>query len=310
MTTLAESNMYDWRVTALMNWIKKHQKEDGSLDMDRLTGAGHLDQYHYLGLDANDEVIEILGLRPGLKVLDVGCGIGGPARYLSWKTGCEITGVDIQEALVRGGNEVTAMTGLADKVKLIVGDACDSTVLKNNEFDAFISLLVILHIADRKSLFSSLYESVKMGGGFLIEDMVCLAAFDAEDNRIAKDVIGSPYLPTVAEYRSHLESAGFVDVEFESLTPAWFKWAVSRSDQYDAEKEDQIKMHGEKMYLQRSSFYADVKKLFLSGRLGGVRITGRKPSYIESRIRAHREFRQAKEHKSPKASPARIIEGV
>ena len=287
-TNLAESDMYDWRVTALMNWIDKNKSADGKLAMEKLSAAGHLEQYHYLGLRANDEVISILGLKPGMCILDVGCGIGGPARYIAWKSGCSITGVDIQSALTEGGSKVTAMVGLTDKVTLVTGDVLSDELFAPNSFDAFVSLLVILHIADRNQLFRSLFRSVKEGGAFLIDDMVALGEFDADQNRIAKEVIGSPYLPTIDEYRTHLIEAGFVDVEFEVLTPEWVQWCVDRSDQYDASQDDQIRMHGEKVFTQRSSFYADVKSLFRSGKLGGVRITGRKPSYLEIRLRQHR----------------------
>jgi shikimate kinase len=68
------------------------------------------------------------------------------------------------------------------------------------------------------------------------------------------------------EYRNHLTQAGFVDVHFQSLTPAWVQWCVNRSHQYEASKEEQIRMHCEKVFNQRSSFYSDVKNLFLSGK--------------------------------------------
>jgi len=286
--------MYDWRVCALMTWIENHKNEDGSLSMSKLASAGHLDQYHYLGLACNDEVIDILDLgRPGTRILDVGCGIGGPARYISWKSGCEIVGVDIQDQLVSAGNDITRMVGLQDRVSLIAGDVCDPSVVPEESFDAFISLLVILHIADRRSLFQSLFRATKSGGGFLIEDMVALdETFSDNETRIAKEVIGAPYLPTLSEYKDQLTQAGFVDIEFESLTPEWIKWCINRSDQYNASREDQVRMHGEKIFAQRCSFYSDVKTLFLSGKLGGFRITGRKPTPMEISIKHHRTRRQ------------------
>lgn len=291
MSQLAESDMYDWRVRALMNWIEKNKNSDNSLSMDQLVAAGHLDQYHYLGLAANDDVIRILGLRQGMTVLDVGCGIGGPARYISWKSGASIIGVDIQEGLVNAGNRVSDLVGLSNTVRLIAGDiAGETSLFEKEQFDVFISLLVILHIENRKALFSSLFNSLKAGGGFVIDDMVFIGAspFNADENRIAKDVIGSPYLPSIEEYNRHLTEAGFVDVEFEFLTQEWIQWCIDRSDQYESSKDDQIRMHGEKVYAQRSSFYADVKTLFLSGKLGGVRITGRKANHVEMSILNHR----------------------
>jgi cyclopropane fatty-acyl-phospholipid synthase-like methyltransferase len=290
MSKLAESDMYDWRVRALMSWVDRNKNNDGSLSMERLCSAGHLDQYHYLGLEANDEVIRILGLDDSMKVLDVGCGIGGPARYIAWKSGAHLTGVDIQGQLVDAGNQVSKLVGLDRKVTLISGDATQEGIVGDSEYDAFISLLVILHIADRKALFRSLSKSLKPGGAFLIEDMVHVGsvAFSDEEDRIAKDVIGSPYLPSIDEYRTHLEDAGFVDIEFETLTPVWVKWCIARSKQYDESKDEQIRLNGEKVYNQRSKFYADVKNLFLGGKLGGVRITGRKPTVIERNLLSHR----------------------
>ena len=292
MTNLEETDMYDWRVRALMNWIQRNKEPNGSLSMNSLCKAGHLDQYHYLGTLANDEVIRILGLDETMSVLDVGCGIGGPPRYLTWKSGARVTGIDIQPQLVDAGNQVSELVGLSDKVCLVSGDVTSlSDRFEKESFDAFISLLVILHIENRQSLFSSLFLALKAGGGFLIEDMVHVGEtpFTAAELGIARDVVGSPYLPNICEYANHLREAGFVDVEFEILTPSWVQWCIDRSDQYNASKEEQIRLNGEKVFNQRSSFYAHVKTLFLSGKLGGVRITGRKPNKIEQSIANHRK---------------------
>ena len=305
MAGLAESDMYDWRVKALNNWIDTNKNSDGTLSMDRLAKAGHLDQYHYLGLQANEEVIKILGLKPGMSLLDVGCGIGGPARYIAWKSGCQVTGVDIQPNLVDAGNKISAMVGLGNLVTLFPGEVTDSCVFPDESFDAFVSLLVILHIPYREKLFASLFALLKSGGGFVIEDMIALDTFDTEQDRIAKEVVGAPSLPRLEEYRLELEKRGFIDIEFETLTPLWIDWCVNRSDQYEASRDEQIRMHGLKVFQQRSSFYADVKNLFLSGKLGGFRITGRKPSYIEKALWTHR---QAKPDAQPPTSSERIIE--
>jgi cyclopropane fatty-acyl-phospholipid synthase-like methyltransferase len=285
-SSLAESNMYDWRIKAFETWIEKNSNGN-SLSMDKLCAAGHLDQYHYLGLAANDEVIDILQLNPTMTVLDVGCGIGGPARYFAWKTGCRVVGVDIQPDLVKMGNKVTGLVGLTDLVELKTGDLVVESIV-GEFFDVFVSLLVILHIADRERLFSNLYSALKPAGGFLIEDMVKMAEFDSDETRIASSVIGAPNLPSIEEYRAHLESAGFVDIEFEDLTEPWVRWSKDRSDTYIASESEQIANYGEKIFNQRSAFYADVKSLFGSGKLGGVRITGRKPGVVETTLIRHR----------------------
>lgn len=291
--SLAESNMYDWRVKALLNWIDQN-KIDGKLEMEKLAAAGHLDQYHYLGLEANNEVIDILGLSASSTILDVGCGIGGPARYIAWKSGATIMGIDIQNDLVECGNSVSELVGLQSQVSLVAGDVV-TYPWETNSFDAFISLLVILHIEDRTGLFASLFAPVKPGGAFLIEDMVALEPFGAEETRIAQTVIGAPNLPSVETYRRQLETAGWVDIEFEFLTKEWTQWCINRSDQYVESREKQVSLHGETIFNQRCVFYADVKKLFVSNKLGGVRITGRKPTQIETALRRHRVKGESKQ---------------
>merc|ERR1719327_1296494 len=115
--------MYNWRVAAVKNALKDMGKETGDLTVEDLTALGHLDQYHYLGVEANDHVIEILGLDATVHVLDIGSGIGGPARYIAAKSGCRITGVEIQEDLCVAGRDLTArVPGLADRVSFLNGD--------------------------------------------------------------------------------------------------------------------------------------------------------------------------------------------
>ena len=88
--------MYNWRVKAMMNALEKAGKATGPLQLADLTALGHLDQYHYLGTQACDHVIELLGIQADASVLDIGSGIGGPARYLSANTGCKVVGVVVR----------------------------------------------------------------------------------------------------------------------------------------------------------------------------------------------------------------------
>merc|ERR1740121_2415862 len=115
--------MYNWRVAAIMNALKQRGKETGDLTVEDLTALGHLDQYHYLGVEANDHVIDILGLDKSVHVLDIGSGIGGPARYISAKSGCRITGVELQQDLSVASTDITArVPGLSERVSFVTGD--------------------------------------------------------------------------------------------------------------------------------------------------------------------------------------------
>eukprot|EP00929_Paragymnodinium_shiwhaense_P064543 TRINITY_DN3232_c0_g1_i1.p1 TRINITY_DN3232_c0_g1~~TRINITY_DN3232_c0_g1_i1.p1 ORF type:complete len:643 (-),score=202.69 TRINITY_DN3232_c0_g1_i1:329-2188(-) len=276
--------MYSWRVKALEKWIEDHKAANGGKNptMEDLTKAGHLDQYHYLGLHACDEAINLLRLTKSDYVLDVGSGIGGPARYISWKSGCKIHGVDLQDDLVEMGQKVTQIVGLKDQCHFTCEDASD-LVGASERYDCFMSLLVILHIpeAPRLRLFKALFDQLKIDGRFLIEDMVCrnkAGSFSETQRKSLHDAVGASFVPSEVRYRAHLESVGFTNLEFESLDHEWTKWAVERHRQYAATKEKQIKEHGEETFRKREGFYKSIADLFQSGELGGVRITGQRPT--------------------------------
>lgn len=82
-----------------------------------------------------------LALRAGIgvesKVLDVGCGVGGPMRNIHLFTGADITGVTINEYQVKVGNQYCGQKGVADKCRIVQGDfqKLDEAVRKDN-FDA------------------------------------------------------------------------------------------------------------------------------------------------------------------------------
>ncbi|EER09089.1 3-demethylubiquinone-9 3-methyltransferase, putative [Perkinsus marinus ATCC 50983] len=280
--------MYSWRVKALRSWMGEF-KADGErqLMVSDLESLGHLDQYHYRGLAACDEVIATLGLGPGMKVLDVGCGVGGPARYISYKSGCSVVGYDVQEELIEVGKEITEAVGLSNKVDLVCGDAAKDMYASENreKFDSAFSLLVILHIPDRIAVLKAMYEALKPGGSVLIEDMVHLTKegpFTTKEGQLLRDMVGAHKVSDV-ERRDLLE-AGFVDIEFRDLTSIWRPWSQQRSDDYEASKERQISSIGEEHYCNRSKFYAAVAELFRGGRLGGVSITMRKPTVMERNL--------------------------
>ena len=174
------ASMYDWRVEALDAWL--NTKSDGGskpVTMEMLNEAGHLDQFHYKGIEANEEIMELLQVDASDKLLDVGCGIGGPARYISWKTGCTVDGFDIQPDLVEKANEVTSLVGLRDRVSFTRMDVCSEDFGKKVAsagalYDGYYSILVNLHIPKepRMGMFENIGRAVKESGALCIEDYI------------------------------------------------------------------------------------------------------------------------------------------
>ena len=174
------ASMYDWRVEALDAWL--NTKSDGGskpVTMEMLNEAGHLDQFHYKGIEANEEIMELLQVDASDKLLDVGCGIGGPARYISWKTGCAVDGFDILPDLVEKANEVASLVGLKDRVSFTRMDVCGKDFGKKIGstgalYDGYYSILVNLHIPKepRMRMFENIGRAVKKSGALCIEDYI------------------------------------------------------------------------------------------------------------------------------------------
>lgn len=125
------------------------------------------DQYHYLGTQGVHEAIIALGLRPGMRVLDIGSGIGGPARYIAAASGAHVTAFELQPDLDSVAPDLTERRGLADLVEHCCGNILDSV---GETYDAIVSFLCFLHIEDRKRLLGACRAAMESGGGMYIED--------------------------------------------------------------------------------------------------------------------------------------------
>ena len=307
--------MYNWRIKSVHNVLEKKGKAAGPLSIEDLIGLGHLDQYHYLGTQACDEVAEILGLAPGSKLLDVGSGIGGPARYLAATTGCNVVGVELQADLCEAAADLTSRVhDLSKRVQFIQGNGADLRSMRmpapyepfGENFDHFVSLLVNLHVPNRPALLEGLFARLKTDGTFVIEDFAALRPPTAAEAATLVDLVKAPSVTSLATYLDELKQVGFVDMEAKDMTPLWADWTAARSREYVATEAEAVALHGRSTFESRAHFYAAIAELFAGGRVGGVRITGRKPGRREAHLHAAR----AKLAKRPLDAPAavRILE--
>ena len=289
------NSMYNWRVQGVLNALERAGKAEGPLEVEDLTALGHLDQYHYLGTWACDHAAELLDLKPTSTLLDVGSGIGGPARYLSARTGCSVVGVELQPDLSQAASKLTArVRGVSKRVSFITGDITDPALRMPADFDSadafdhFMSLLVNLHVPGRGALLRTCFERLKPGGTFYIEDFVASAPLLAEESATLLDVVKAPSVTSVAEYLRELRDGGFVDLEAVDMSAPWTAWTKARAELYAASEAETVALHGRDHFKSRVSFYEDIDRLFAGGRVGGVRITGRKPGAHEVALLAGR----------------------
>jgi len=233
------------------------------------------DQLHYHGTDAIDIFIEKLEINEKTKILDVGSGMGGPARYIANQTGAEITAIELQSDQNNLAKDLTKKCGLSNKVNHICGDILDYD-FKNQTFDAVVSWLTLYHIANHEILLKKLFDLLNPNGFFYTEDITSRINLSNADRKEIKKEIYGIHLPYFDNYISNLEQNGFKLIFSEDMSSSWTDFTKERIKKYNSEKERNIRVHGKEVYDNLNSFYNFVGQYFSNGKLGGIRVIAKK----------------------------------
>ena len=184
-------------------------------DPEKLT-AGDLaavDEFHVGGIEATQELAKHMELRAGLRVLDVGSGIGGPARYFAAEHGCRVTGIDLTKEFVRVARSLTARTKLDGLVEFRQGSALEMP-FEAGSFDRAYMIHVGMNIADKAGIFREVRRVLKDGELFTIFDIVHTGDGRAKEGAIQYPVpwalsAETSFVGTAKDYRDALQGAGF-----------------------------------------------------------------------------------------------------
>ncbi len=233
------------------------------------------DQYHYGGTDAVDEGIARLALEPRHRVLDVGSGLGGPARFIASRAGCRVTALELQPDLHEVASRLTERCGLAHLVSHRNGDILEGPVPAGG-FDALFAWLVFLHIPERERLYRRCHEALAPGGGMYVEDYFERGTLTDDERETLAAKVYSRGLPRLDELRRDLDRAGFTQVALEDVTASWIGHVVERALAYRANRKHETALHGEEVFAGLDDFYSTIARLFRGGNLGGVRLLARK----------------------------------
>lgn len=167
------------------------------------------------GKETSAEFLKLLGLRSGIKVLDVGCGIGGCAFQMAADFGADVDGIDISHNMIELGRQRCKEQGLEDKVTLYQGDCLEREY--GTTYDVVHSRDVFLHIHEKPRLFSIIRNILAPGGLLAFTDYCCGdGPLSAEFDSYVRE--RQYCLHTIDEYRGSITRAGFVEVKAEDKT--------------------------------------------------------------------------------------------
>jgi SAM-dependent methyltransferase len=181
-----------------------------------------LDQFHTRGILATAELAAVADLGPSTRVLDLGCGLGGPARYLATTFGCKVTGVDLNPDFIDAATYLTVRCGLSDHITFELGNALDLPVA-DGAFDRVFLQHVVMNIGDRTTLYAEVHRILARRGRLVTYDLVLRKGDVVYPVPWARESSAS-FLLSEADTRAALEQAGFKAVLWRDDTRTALDW--------------------------------------------------------------------------------------
>ena len=203
--TVAQHYTHGSLEAAILDGLRRSGKDPDRLDPDDLAAG---DEFHIGGRQATVEFADQLGLRADMELLDIGSGIGGPARYFAHQRKCRVTGIDLTDEYVRVATALSQRVGLADELKFVQGSAL-ALPFPPASFDGAYMLHVGMNIGDKATLFAQVKRALKPGGFFGVYDVMRIGAGDLAFPVPWARTAESSFVAAVDDYRRLLRDAGF-----------------------------------------------------------------------------------------------------
>jgi len=173
------------------------------------------DQFHGRGLEATIEIAELIQADVSNHILDVGSGIGGPARYFANRFGCRVTGIDLTPQFCDVARHLTRLLDLEDRVRFEVGDAL-AMLFPDGGFDGAYSMNVSMNIADKDAFYREIRRVLKPGAWLVLSEIAKGDGGDLDYPTPWASSERASFLSTPEETRRGLLEAGFDVIRLHS----------------------------------------------------------------------------------------------
>jgi SAM-dependent methyltransferase len=256
----------------ILEAVRKSGKDQNQLTPRDLAPV---DEFHIGGLEATEELASFMDLGSGMRLLDVGCGIGGPARYFAGERHCHVTGVDLTEEFVRTAQLLTRLVGLEQAAEFRHASALELPFAAGT-FDRAYMIHVGMNIPDKSSVFREVARVLVSGGRFAIFDLMQAAdkpfafpvpwAFAATNSAVGD----------LNSYRRDLLAAGFRVVHERNRTAFGIAFTTGVIERFAQQGPPALGLHllmGEKTPLM----IRNVLEALRSGALAPIEMVAEKP---------------------------------
>ncbi|MCG8559107.1 MAG: methyltransferase domain-containing protein [Hyphomicrobiales bacterium] len=219
--------------------LQRAGKDLDALTIDDLAPA---DEVHTRGRKATEEVASLTTFAPEMEVVDVGSGVGGPARYLAQTFGCRVTGIDLTPVFSAAANALTELVGLADRVRFETGSALEMP-FDGGRFDRAWTVQMQMNIADKPRLYGEIHRVLKPGGRLVFQDIV-----EGPGGPLILPVpwaseAGHSHLVPAGALRAAVLDAGFKEVLWRDISEAQRDWTRRQGEKPKPETPPEVDIH-------------------------------------------------------------------
>jgi ubiquinone/menaquinone biosynthesis C-methylase UbiE len=176
-----------------------------------------IDHFHGRGVQATEELVTLLQPLAGERLLDIGSGVGGPARWIAARCGVHVTGVDLTPEFCEAARALNAACGMTDRVTILQGSALDLPV-PDNAFDRAYSQNVIMNIADKPRFYREAFRALRPGGVLALSNVCAGEAGEPYFPVPWATTRATSFLATVEQTRTDVTACGFEIVSFVDTT--------------------------------------------------------------------------------------------
>ena len=236
------------------------------------------------------ELVAYADIQPGSKILDIGCGIGGPALYLAGKLDCTVDGVTLSAAQAARANEKAQEAGVADRAHFHQLDGLH-TGYPDNSYDVVWAVESLMHIEDRPAFFAEVMRLLRPGGTLAVATWsVRDGALDDEERELVRQILHHQVMPSFSSLEEHVRmgvEAGFAEVEFvdwsDAVANSWDP-DFALIQQIEAGRSEMRRLARERGVDVLGFFYAGpiMKKGFDTGVMTYGALRARKPTTTQS----------------------------
>jgi SAM-dependent methyltransferase len=261
-------DVYELIVSAL-------QEAGKSLDALTVDDLAPVDHYHARGFPATVELGDRLPVKAGDHILDIGCGLGGPARYFAQRFNCRVGGLDITGPFVEAANKLTTLLHMEGRVQVRLGDG-QKLPYEDACFDGAYALHVTMNVADRRRFFAEALRVLRPGAFFALTEHGVGPERNLHHPVPWSEDGSCAYLVTPDETRVLLDAAGFSDIDIVDAGAkylAGYKRAVQLAERGQLPPLGVHMLMGENAVLKMANAARNIEE----GRTRPIEVTCRKP---------------------------------